>query len=684
VLWVFDVTLGHTYVSPSVFRLRGFTVEEAMKQGIGEILTPESHARVMSSSGGSDGWRCRGSATDQTGPSPPSRDETQGRLHGLGGGHGSTSSTTGREDQGDNGDQPRHLRAEAGQGGAEKEPGCPGGAGEGAHPDLTRANEQLEKENEERRLAEKRLLENDERYPMYFSLSDDVMFSWDNQFTITNISPNVERVLGYTQEELVGRRFDELSILEPGDMQEAMDNALSLLSGKKVYSSLYRFITKDGERKFGDLSEVPIIRQGRIMGMITVGRDMTKSIEMEDSLQKSEERYRATLQVMPDAVSIIRTEDSKYLYVNDAFCRITGHGARAVREKTPFELDLPATADDLELLTGVIRGSEPGESLEVRIKSRDGRVIDMLMAARPVHFSGEECLVMVMTDLTAMKLVEQERNHLALKARKMEYLGTLSTGFAHDFNNLLTTISGYTRMSIREIQEPAGGQTDPVALLNHLAEVRTAADRARDLVNQVIDFSSAADKVFAPIDLSSTVHDSLNLRRPSLKKTVRVAEELPGTHMVMGDAGQIHQVMKNLCSNAVYSMSSQGGVLEVSLDDLVVDDPASLNLDVARGAYVRLVVRDTGQGMSSRVRDRIFDPYFTTKGVSLGRGMGLSIVQGIVKSHGGTVTCDSEPGRGACFSIYLPLMVPGKPDQPGPGGRGTLPGDAKVLDLDAQ
>ncbi len=683
VLWVFDINLGHTYVSPSVRRLRGYTVEEAMQQSIEEVLAPESYAKVMELFKKGRRLEIKG---ERHGPDWSLTTELEmnrkdgstvwveatinllydeeGRIKGI---MGINRDISERRQAKEELRKSRDLLEEQVR---------------ERTLELTRANERLEKEVEERRQAEKRLLENEEKYRMYFSLSDDVMFSWDNQFRITSISPNVERVLGYTQDELVGKSFDELSILEPEDMREAMENALSLLSGKKVYSSVYRFITKDGERKFGDLSEVPIIRQGRIMGIITVGRDMTKSIEMENSLQESEERYRATLQGMPDAVSIIRSEDSKYLYVNDAFSRITGYTAMAVKGKTPFDLELPATPEDLERLTGLIGKNESVDSLELRVRKKDSGVIDMLLATRPVYFSGEDCLVMVMTDLTAIKLVEQERNQLAIKAKKMECLGTLSTGIAHDFNNLLTTINGYTRMSMKEIQSPAREETNLDTVLNHLGEVRTAAGRARDLVNQIIDFSSSADKVFAPIDLSSTVRDSLKLLRPSLKSNVRVTEELSGSHMIMGDAGQIHQVVKNLCANAVYAMNTAGGELEVSLDGVLVEDPVTLNLDVPRGSYVRLIVRDTGSGMNSRVKDRIFDPYFTTKGTSYGKGMGLSIVHGIVKSHGGTVTCDSEPGAGACFSIFLPEIGQKRDDAGKESAQHGVKGTVRVLNLD--
>lgn len=149
--------------------------------------------------------------------------------------------------------------------------------------ELHTANEVLKMEVEERRQVEGELRRNEEKFNLHFSLSNDVMFSWDNQLKITYVSPNVERILGYRPEELVGRHIHEVDILDPSDLDEAMENAMNLLSGKKVYSSIYRFIAKDGTRLFGELSEVPILRNGKVVEIISVARDVTDRFVVRDS-----------------------------------------------------------------------------------------------------------------------------------------------------------------------------------------------------------------------------------------------------------------------------------------------------------------------------------------------------------------------------------------------------------------
>jgi two-component system, cell cycle sensor histidine kinase and response regulator CckA len=507
----------------------------------------------------------------------------------------------------------------------------------------------------EQKKVEESLREGAEKYRMHFSLANDVMFSYDDQFRILSVSPNVERVLGYKPEELIGGTFQGLHVLHPDYMELAFSNALKVLSGNTVYSSIYAFITKDGSRKFGEVSGVPVIRDGKVVEVITVARDITKRMDMEKSLQESEERYRITLQSMPDAVSIVRIQDMEYLYINDAFSKITGYSPDEIIGKTPYDLNLPVSSDVVDQCIEIIKDSRSVDNLEHQCRKKDGTIIDTLISARPVHYSGENSMIMVMADITALKQIEEEKKSLEIQSQKMESIGTLASGIAHDFNNLLTTIIGFTKMTMKDISGRSKGEIDLKAVRSDLGEVRNAALRARDLVNHILAFSRHAEKEYKPIDLGSTVQESLKALRPTFPANIRIREDLAESKMILGDPVQIHQVMMNLCTNAAYAMDKAGGELEVSITEIEVgQDTATLNLDVPSGPYLRLTVRDTGHGMTNKVMVRIFDPYFTTKFNGRGTGLGLSVVHGIVKSHGGTIVCKSAPGEGTTFDIYLP------------------------------
>ena len=264
-------------------------------------------------------------------------------------------------------------------------------------------------------------------------------------------------------------------------------------------------------------------------------------------------------------------------------------------------------------------------------------------------------MIMVMADITDLKQIEEEKKRLEIQSQKMDSIGTLAGGIAHDFNNLLTTIIGFTKMSMKDIMGQAKGEIDLSVVRSDLGEVRNAALRARDLVNHILAFSRHTEKEYAPIDLGSTVRESLKVLRPTFPANIKIREDLSDSKIILGDPAQIHQVIMNLCTNAAYAMDKTGGELEVSIAKIEVGgNTATLNLDVPAGPYVRLTVRDTGHGMTNKVMVRIFDPYFTTKFNGRGTGLGLSVVHGIVKSHGGTITCKSASGEGTTFDIYLP------------------------------
>jgi signal transduction histidine kinase len=263
---------------------------------------------------------------------------------------------------------------------------------------------------------------------------------------------------------------------------------------------------------------------------------------------------------------------------------------------------------------------------------------------------------MVMTDITALIEIKEEKKRLEIQTQKMESIGTLASGIAHDFNDILTTIIGYTKMSMKDIMDLTRGDKDLNVVHADLNEVRKAAIRARDLVNQILAFSRHAEKEYVPVVLDSTIRESLKMLRPSLPANIKIREMLAPSGQILGDPAQIHQVMTNLCTNAAHAMGETGGELEVSLQRVFIDSDAALNLDVPPGPYLRMTVRDTGHGMTSKVIARIYDPYFTTKWKGHGTGLGLSIVHGIVKSHGGAISCKSAPGQGTAFDIYLPEL----------------------------
>jgi PAS domain S-box-containing protein len=195
---------------------------------------------------------------------------------------------------------------------------------------------ELEKSASKRKKAEDALHVAEERFRIHFSLSNDIMFSYDTNFIVLSVSPNVERILGYKPEELIGRHFLELSLLEPEDLHEALENALHILSGGIILSSLYQFIANDGTRKFGEISGIPLMRNGKVMEVLAVGRDITERIEMEDTLKKTEETARALLQSSSDSLLLLDTS-GKVLALNEIAAENLGKGIRELLQSHVFD-----------------------------------------------------------------------------------------------------------------------------------------------------------------------------------------------------------------------------------------------------------------------------------------------------------------------------------------------------------
>ncbi|MBW2101889.1 MAG: response regulator, partial [Deltaproteobacteria bacterium] len=258
----------------------------------------------------------------------------------------------------------------------------------------------------------------------------------------------------------------------------------------------------------------------------------------------------------------------------------------------------------------------------------------------------------VARDLRDRIRAREERARLERRLRqseKMEAIGTLAGGIAHDFNNILYAVIGYTELSMDEV-----GEGHPAWCF--LEEVLRAAQRAKDLVGQILTFSRQGPDERRPVRVDTVVREAMGLLRASIPSTIEIRQEIETEALVTADPVRLHQVVVNLCTNAAQAMEEKGGTLTVRLEE---KPEVPSRLGPAPGPYLLLTVEDTGPGMPEKVLDRVFEPFFTTKDRGKGTGMGLSVVHGIVEGYGGTVTAQSEPGKGAVFRVYLPATGSG-------------------------
>lgn len=239
------------------------------------------------------------------------------------------------------------------------------------------------------------------------------------------------------------------------------------------------------------------------------------------------------------------------------------------------------------------------------------------------------------------------------QAQKMEAIGTLAAGIAHDFNNILTSILGFTDMVLHKV--PVGGEGRA-----EMEQVFTAAQRAADLVRQILSFSRHNEQERKPVHLASILDDACRLLRSSLPTSIAMVKEVdvsPDADKVLADPTQLHQVLMNLGTNAAHAMLPDGGTLTISLREVAAGSPELAPFPFLNPVnHLHLSVRDTGRGIESRTLERIFDPYFTTKPAGEGTGLGLAVVQGIVKNHGGAIAVHSVPGAGTSFEVFFPAV----------------------------
>jgi CheY-like chemotaxis protein len=244
------------------------------------------------------------------------------------------------------------------------------------------------------------------------------------------------------------------------------------------------------------------------------------------------------------------------------------------------------------------------------------------------------------------------------QAKKLESIGTLAGGIAHDFNNILSAIIGYTELTLDGVAK--GSNVD-----KNLQEVFKAGQRAKDLVKQILTIARKSDEEIKPIPLKPIVKEALKFLKSSIPATIEIQQSIVSESLIIGNSTQFHQIFMNLCTNAAHAMEENGGLLQVSLEDLKLEKHETIQgQSLKPGNYIKLSVSDTGTGMSPEIMGSIFDPYYTSKEPGKGTGIGLALVHSIVKRYGGIIEVYSEVGEGSVFSIYLPATEKHQTSQP--------------------
>jgi len=367
--------------------------------------------------------------------------------------------------------------------------------------------------------------------------------------------------------------------------------------------------------------------------------------EKTKKYKESEERFNNLVTMLPEMVWEADLT-GKLTYVNKAALKHFGQNTTDLpTDLSCIDMLIPEDRKQAtEKMKQVCLGQETGLN-EYTALGFDGSQFPVWIRSAVVMKDGQAVGIRgIIIDISERRKLEEQLN----QAQKMEAIGTLAGGIAHDFNNILAAVLGYTELAGMHLGDDKQVQKD----LDH---VRKGALRARDLVAQILAFSRKSEKKIALIEPSLIVIEALKLLRSSVPTTITIKQNIREKSKIQIDPTQFHQIIMNICTNGIQAMEQEGGCLTVTLDEKNLD-PHDLHLssDLKKGLYLCLEISDTGKGMDKAVREKIFDPYFTTKEPSKGTGLGLAVVHGIVKEYNGGLRVYTEPDKGTTFYVYLP------------------------------
>jgi PAS domain S-box-containing protein len=459
-------------------------------------------------------------------------------------------------------------------------------------------------------------------------------------------------LLGYSVEELLGK---SARILYPSDEEYEYVGREKYMQIRERNTGTMetRWQRKDGTIIDVLLSSTPIDPKDLSMGVTFTALDITDRKQVEKDLRESEERYKSLFKNNHSVMLLIDPKTADIVDANPAAVTFYGWSYEALTHKKIIDINMLTK----EEVFGEMKRAKMEKRSHFYFQHRlaRGEIRDVEVYSGPIKVHGKELLYSIVYDITDRKRAEKEKAELEaqlLHTQKMESIGTLSGGIAHDFNNLLGIILGNTEMAMEDLSEwhPAK---------YNLNEIRIASLRARDVVKQLLSFGRKTDLKQRPIKLAQIVEDALKFLRSSIPTSIEIHRNIPNDadDTILADSTQINQVIINLFTNAAHAIEDAGGVITIGIENIYLNQiSAGVYPDLLPGRFVKLTVSDTGTGIDPEIKDRIFDPYFTTKEVGKGTGIGLSVVHGIVKSHRGAISIDSTFGKGTTVGVLLPVV----------------------------
>jgi len=489
----------------------------------------------------------------------------------------------------------------------------------------------------------KKLLEREYQYQALFEGTNDSILVHNKSGDLIEANAAFCNLFGYEKQNLLELNWRKLA---PEDQLKIHESFFEKVLNKEQVGTIETVLLhNNGNPIKVDLSSRYVRFRGEL-AIQTVIRDISRKYLLEEQLRESKEKYQILVEASQVGVFIIHNGIIEF--VNSVFEQFTGYKKEELIGRNFFDLIYP---DDRDMVSSRESQREKGKDVpdhyEARFLQKENDWCWGEVRASHIILEGHPSILGNIMDITKRKQLEMK----LVESQKMESIGTLAGGIAHDFNNLLGGILGYASLLLSDMPKDSPYYED-------VYTIAETAKRAADLTNRLLAFARGGKYQVTTINLNDIAKEVIGILSHSTDKSISI-EPFYAKNLwtIRGDREQIHQVMINICLNAVEAMPN-GGKLVFSLDNVILDESfVQTQLGLKAGDYVRIQIADTGTGMDPKIKARVFEPFFTTRPGKGGKGLGLSVVYGIVKNHEGTVVLDSQLGKGTKVTVFLPRFI---------------------------